>query len=89
VNISILPKDIPDYIEVDISELTVGDSLRVKDVVGDKFEFLDDPEDVICSVQAPKAIEEEEEAEEEEEEAAEPEVITAREKEEDSDSESE
>lgn len=90
VNISVLPKDIPDYVEVDISNLEVGDNIRIKDIKAKNFEFLDDAEDVLCSVVAPKAIEEEEVEEElEEEEAAEPEVITAREKDEEEETESE
>lgn len=89
VEISVLPKDIPDYIEVNISNLQIGDNIRLKDIVRENIEFLDDPEDVLCSVLAPKAVEEEEVEEEmEEEEAAEPEVITARDKdEEETDSE--
>ncbi|HEM49489.1 MAG TPA: 50S ribosomal protein L25 [Caldithrix sp.] len=83
LNISVLPKDIPDFIEVDISNLEVGDNIRLKDISEEHIEFLDDPDDVLCSVQAPKAIEEvEEELESEEEESAEPEVITARDKDE-------
>lgn len=84
VNISVLPKDVPDFIEVDISGLVIGGALRVKDVQLENVEFLDDLEDVICRVELPKIQEEvvEEDIEEEEEEA-EPEVITAREKTED------
>jgi large subunit ribosomal protein L25 len=92
LNISVLPKDIPDYIEVDITELEVGDNIRLKDVSVENVELLEDPEDVLCSVLAPKAVEEpvaEEEGEEEEEAAAEPEVITARDKEEEAESEAE
>lgn len=93
INISVLPKDIPDYIEIDVSELEVGDSIRIKDIARENIEILDDSEDVLCGVLAPKAIEEPvveeegEEGEEEDEEAAEPEVITARSKDEESDSE--
>lgn len=81
VNISVLPKDVPDFIEVDISGLEIGGALRVKDVQLENVEFLDDLEDVICRVELPRVQEEvvEEDIEEEEEEA-EPEVITAREK---------
>ena len=83
VYISVLPKDIPDFIDVDVSQLEIGDNIRIKDISKENIEFLDDPEDVLCSVQAPKAVEELVEEEElEEEETAEPEVITAREKDE-------
>lgn len=86
LEISVLPKDIPDSIKVDISNLAIGDNLRVKDIQLENMEILDDPEDVICSIQIPRA-EEEIEAEEAKEEMLEPEVITARDKEENSEKE--
>lgn len=81
VEINVFPKDIPDFINIDISNLGLGENIRVKDIEHENFEILDDPEDVLCRVQEPRAVEEVEE-ELEEEEAAEPEVITARESEE-------
>jgi len=87
LEINVLPKDIPDYIEVEISELEMGQNLRVSDIQAENFEILDDPDEVICRVEVPKVEEEvveEEEEEGEEEESAEPEVITARDKEEES-----
>ncbi len=88
VYISALPKDLPDYIDVEVSHLEMGDSLRIKDIVKENVEFLDDPEDVVCMVEYPMR-EEEEVVEEEEEEAAEPEVITSREKDEEEEEEKE
>jgi len=82
-----LPKNLPEFIEVDISALEVNDAIHVKDLVVENFTIEDDPTDTICSVVPPKKIEEEvvtEEEEEgeglelEEEESAEPEVITAK-----------
>ncbi len=86
VEISVLPKDIPGEIVVNIDDLGIGEALRVKDIKAENFELLDDPEDVLVRVEVPR-IETEEETTEEilEEEAAEPEVITAREKEESED----
>ncbi len=84
VNISVLPKDIPDFIKVDVSDLDVGDSIRISDLSAEDVEFLDGEEETVCHVVAPKAVVEEETAEGEEEllgaeeESAEPEVITAR-----------
>ncbi len=85
LTISVLPKDIPDEIVVNIENLEIGDSIRVEDVEIGNFEISDDPNDVLCRVAHPKAevvVEAEEGEEEEEEEMAEPEVITARDKEE-------
>ena len=83
LNINVLPKDIPDEIVINIEDLGLGDTIRVKDVQLEGVEFLDDPDEVICRIEMPKIAEEEEEEEEleGEEEAAEPEVITSREKE--------
>ncbi|MBD3225459.1 MAG: 50S ribosomal protein L25 [Caldithrix sp.] len=79
INISVLPKDMPDFLQLEVSELNMGDSLRVKDLADYPFEILDDPEDVLCMVEYPQLPEEEEEEVEEEEEMAEPEVIGSRE----------
>jgi large subunit ribosomal protein L25 len=83
-----LPKNLPEVIEVDISELNVNDAIHVKDLVVENFTIEDDPTDTVCSVVPPKKIEEEVVVEDEEgegieleedgEEATEPEVITAK-----------
>jgi large subunit ribosomal protein L25 len=82
VNILVLPKNIPDFISVDVSGLDIGDAVRIKDLSGEDIEFLDNAEDSICHVVAPKAVESTEEGEEgilgSEDNSAEPEVITAR-----------
>jgi large subunit ribosomal protein L25 len=76
-----LPLDIPEYLEVDINDLDIGDGVRVSDLSLDKLTILTDPSQSIVIVSAPKAVEEpveeeeevegEGEAEEAEEEAAE------------------
>jgi large subunit ribosomal protein L25 len=82
LEISVLPKYMPDNVEVDISELEIGDAFRVKDLNLENMTILDDEDDMICHVTLPRQVEEEEEVEEElgleEEEDAEPEVITSR-----------
>jgi len=84
VEIEVLPKDIPNFIEINIDNLTIGDSLRVKDIVSENFTILTDEDSVICRCEVPRGMVEEEavEGEEEEldEEMAEPEVITAKDK---------
>jgi large subunit ribosomal protein L25 len=81
LNISVLPKDIPAFLSVQIDNLKMGDTLRVKDVRYENIEILDDSEEVLCKVEQPKTAEAVEAAPAEEG-AAEPEVITARRKEE-------
>jgi len=76
LEIKVLPKDLPDRIEVNVDELTVGDSLHVKDVTVDNAEILVDPDATICTVVAPRIeAEPEAEVEVEEDEAGEPELI--------------
>ena len=50
VEISCLPLDIPEFIEVDVSELKVGDSIHIKDLITDKIEIMNDPEVVVANV---------------------------------------
>ena len=52
------PADIPEYIEVDVSELNIGDSIHVSELSVSKAEIKDSPEDVVAVV-APPAVEEE------------------------------
>ena len=59
IEIECLPADIPNHIEVDVSELMVGQSIRVKDVAANaKWKSLSDPEMMILHVIIPKVEEE-------------------------------
>jgi large subunit ribosomal protein L25 len=72
VNVEAKPGDLPQAIDVDVAALEIGDSLHVSDIVAPHgVTILDDPEEVLVSVQAPRA----EEVEEEVVEEIEPEVI--------------
>ncbi|WP_416148119.1 50S ribosomal protein L25/general stress protein Ctc [Salipaludibacillus sp. HK11] len=74
LSVRALPANLPDSIEVEVSELNVNDSLQVKDLKsGAKFEFNNDPEEVVVAVLPP----DEEPEEPETEEAAEPELVGA------------
>jgi large subunit ribosomal protein L25 len=62
-----LPSDIPESIEIDITELTMGDSIHLEDVpLGENVEVATDVNYTVVTVLSPK-VEEEEVAEEEEE----------------------
>ena len=68
VEVECLPRDIPAVIEVDVSSLDIGDSLKVKDVkVPPQVKVLTHLEETVVAVVAP-APEEEAVAEEEKEE---------------------
>ncbi len=59
-------EDIPDYIEVDITKLEIGSSVKVRDLKIDKLEFLDRPNNVVVGVKVTRVIVEEEDEEDEE-----------------------
>lgn len=65
VTVEALPMEIPDHLELDISGMAIGDSLRVGDLPAqDGVTYLDDPEAVVANVSAPRVEEEPEELEE-------------------------
>jgi|SoiMethySBSTD1v2_1073268.scaffolds.fasta_scaffold1154760_2 large subunit ribosomal protein L25 len=58
VEIECLPADIPNNIEVDVSELMVGQSIRVKDIAtSPKWKSVTDPETMLLHVIIPKVEE--------------------------------
>lgn len=57
--------DIPDFIEVDITDLDIGGSTKIRDLVLDKLETLDPANGVIVRVKMARVVEVEEEEEEE------------------------
>ena len=59
-----MPKYLPETIEIDITELRIGDSIRVSDLSRDNITFLNNPEDVIVAVKTARAVVEEEVEEE-------------------------
>jgi large subunit ribosomal protein L25 len=63
VNVEALPMEVPEHLELDISELAMGDALRLSDIPPiEGVTYLDDPDTVLVTVSAPRAIEEVEEA---------------------------
>ncbi len=61
LNVRALPSDLPEYLELDVSELEIGDALQVQDLKKDgKYEILDEPESTIVTVLPPQKPEEEE-----------------------------
>mgnify|MGYP000010558453 CR=1 FL=1 len=88
LEVSCLPADMPDKIEVDITELDIGDALHIEDLdPGANVTLLAEPGLTVVTVVAPKVEEEEvpeEELEEALEEGEEPEGAEAEAPEEDS-----
>ena len=65
------PKNMPSFVEVDISELQLGKSIKVEDILNEQFEILNSPLVSIVSVNIPRVKIEIEEDEEEVDEGAE------------------
>lgn len=73
IEIECLPGDIPEGIDLDITELAIGDALTVSDITTDKYIILGEPDRTIVTITAPRAAEEE--AVTEEPASAEPELV--------------
>lgn len=75
LEIQCLPLDIPETINVDVSNLNIHDAIYVRDLKYEKIEILNDLEQIVVSVLAPRLEEVAAPATPEATEAAEPEVI--------------
>jgi large subunit ribosomal protein L25 len=75
LEIRVFPADIPDRVELDVTALTIGHSLYVRDVQIPKAEILNDADLPVCTVVAPRAEETAKPAGEEAATIAEPELI--------------
>lgn len=78
LEVEVDPANIPNHIEVDVNELTIGSSVHVSDItLPEGVEIVGDEDASVCVVSAPRAAVEET-AVEAEEAPAEPEVIRAK-----------
>jgi large subunit ribosomal protein L25 len=73
VEIEVLPANIPEHVELDVTALTIGHSLFVRDISIPNARILNDPDTPVCTVVAPRT--EEAPAPVEEAAPAEPELI--------------
>jgi len=76
LDVECLPRQIPEKVEVDISDLGIGDSFYVKDITLENAKILNPEEAIVYTITPPKGAAEEVAPEAEEEEQAEPEVIS-------------
>ncbi|MCP4634464.1 MAG: 50S ribosomal protein L25 [candidate division Zixibacteria bacterium] len=92
LEVSCLPANIPEEIVINVAEMSIGDSIHVRDIEQEGVEIISDPKRTIVTIIPPTVIkaaateeEEEEEGEAAEEsedgEVKEPEVITEKKKE--------
>ncbi|MBA3495962.1 MAG: 50S ribosomal protein L25 [Gemmatimonadales bacterium] len=57
LEIEVLPSDIPEHVELDVTALTIGHSLFVRDIRIEKARIMNDPDTPICTVVAPRTEE--------------------------------
>ena len=56
ITVKALPKDMPDYISVDISKLGLGKSVKVGEITPENYEILNSPLNSIATVEIPRAL---------------------------------
>ena len=79
ISIECLPGDLIEAIEIEISEMQIGDALHLSEVkISSKLKLLGDEEAIVLSITAPRVEEEEEEEVIEGDASAEPEVINEK-----------
>lgn len=72
LSVRALPKDLPDGIDINITDLRIGQSIRVEDVSTTNFEIINPSSAVICSIKMARgAVDESDESDDEGEEGAE------------------
>tara|TARA_A100001015_G_scaffold24169_1_gene27312 strand:+ start:13036 stop:13689 length:654 start_codon:yes stop_codon:yes gene_type:complete len=58
ITIKSIPSKIPVCLEVDLTELNIGDFLTAKDVCGDQFELVTFEKNILVRVEAPRKVQE-------------------------------
>jgi large subunit ribosomal protein L25 len=71
LRIKALPVNLPDFIEIDITPLKIGDNVQVADLLNEKYTFLHTDNTVVCQIKTARTAIVDEEEEEEGEEGAE------------------
>ncbi|HWP38396.1 MAG TPA: 50S ribosomal protein L25 [Gemmatimonadales bacterium] len=57
VQMEVMPENIPDHIDLDVTHLNIGKSLHVRDVVIEGATILSDPDATVCTVVPPRTEE--------------------------------
>ena len=57
LEVEVLPSNIPDHVDLDVTALTIGHSLFVRDVKVENAKVLNDPDTPICTVVTPRTEE--------------------------------
>lgn len=56
LKVKALPKDMPEYISVDVSELKLGKSIKVGELPGGDYEILNSPLVTLAGIEVPRAL---------------------------------
>jgi large subunit ribosomal protein L25 len=72
LRIKALPANLPDFIEIDITPLKIGDKVAVSELASDKYSFLHTDNTVVCQIKTSRTAIADEEDEEEGAEAEAP-----------------
>jgi len=66
LKIKALPDNLPDFIEIDITPLKIGDKVYVRDLDSEKYRFLHSDNSVVCQVKTSRTAVADDEEEDEE-----------------------
>jgi len=71
LRVKALPKNLPDFLNADISEMTIGAIMTVADLLGDDYTILQEEKRVVCQIRTSRVAVEDEVSDEEGEEGEE------------------
>ena len=55
LRIKALPTNLPDYIEIDISNLEIGQRVYIREILNDSYSFLQPDSTVVCQIRRARA----------------------------------
>ncbi len=56
VKVRALPKDMPDFVELDVTKLTLGKSIKVAEIIQNNFTILNSKLVTVASIEIPRAL---------------------------------
>ena len=59
ISIKVMPSNIPTHIDVDLSQLNIGDFISAEDVISEGYELVTFPKSILVRVESPRVVQEE------------------------------
>jgi large subunit ribosomal protein L25 len=56
IKVRALPKDLPDFVELEVSGLALGKSIRVGDIKSGSFDILNSKSVTVATIEIPRAL---------------------------------